>query len=62
MKDEANDFGETVIEMIQRITQGTTYPICFGFPISHELDNMPVQLGATYALSVKSESVLLTKI
>ncbi len=62
MQDDANDFGETVMEMIQRITKGTTYPICYGFPISHELDNMPVQLGATYALSVKSESVLLTKI
>jgi muramoyltetrapeptide carboxypeptidase len=62
MKDEASAFGETVTEMIQRITKGTNYPICFDFPISHELNNMPVQLGATYQLSVTDEASLLTKI
>lgn len=62
MQDEATAFGETVIEIVQRITKGASYPICFGFPISHELDNMPVQLGATYQLSVTEDSALLTKI
>ena len=62
MKDEASAFGETVIEIIQRITKGADYPICFDFPISHELDNMPVQLGASYQLSVTKQAALLTKI
>lgn len=62
MQDEATAFGETVIEMIQRITKGKDYPICFDFPISHELDNMPVQLGASYQLSVTEQAALLTKI
>lgn len=62
MKDEAAAFGETVIEMIQRVTKGSNYPICFDFPISHELNNMPVQLGATYQLSVTDNGTLLTKI
>jgi muramoyltetrapeptide carboxypeptidase len=62
MKDEAAEFGETVIDMILRITKGAQYPICFDFPISHELNNMPVQLGATYQLSVTDEASLLTKI
>ena len=62
MKDEASAFGETVIEIIQRITKGADYPICFDFPISHELDNMPVQLGASYQLSVTEQAALLTKI
>jgi muramoyltetrapeptide carboxypeptidase len=62
MKDEAAEFGETVIDMILRITKGTNYPICFDFPISHELNNMPVQLGAAYQLSVTDEASLLTKI
>ncbi len=62
MKDEASAFGETVIEIIQRITKGADYPICFDFPISHELDNMPVQLGASYQLSVTEQGALLTKI
>jgi len=62
MKDDANAFGETVTEMIQRITNETNYPICFDFPISHELDNMPVQLGATYQLAVTENAAVLTKI
>jgi muramoyltetrapeptide carboxypeptidase len=62
MQDEATAFGETVTEIVQRITKGTNYPICFDFPISHELDNMPIQLGATYRLSVTERLVLLTKI
>jgi muramoyltetrapeptide carboxypeptidase len=62
MKDEAAEFGETVIDMILRLTKDTSYPICFDFPISHELNNMPVQLGATYQLSVTDKDALLTKI
>ena len=62
MKDEAAEFGETVIDMILRLTKETSYPICFDFPISHELNNMPVQLGATYQLSVTDKAALLTKI
>ncbi len=62
MQDDATAFGETVIEMILRITKGGDYPICFNFPISHELDNMPVQLGATYQFTVSEDAALLTKI
>ena len=62
MKDDAKAFGETVTEMILRLTKGSNYPICFDFPISHELDNMPVQLGANYHLSVTDNAALLTKI
>ena len=62
MKDEATEFGETVIEMILRLTKGANYPICFDFPISHDLNNMPVQLGATYQLGVTENAAVLTKI
>jgi muramoyltetrapeptide carboxypeptidase len=62
MKDDATAFGETVTEMIQRLTKGYNYPICYDFPISHELNNMPVQLGASYHLSVTANAAVLTKI
>jgi muramoyltetrapeptide carboxypeptidase len=62
MKDDATAFGETVIEMILRLTKGSNYPICFDFPISHELNNMPVQLGATYQFAVTDRTAVLTKI
>ena len=62
MKDQAAEFGETIIDMILRITKGANYPICFDFPISHDLNNMPVQLGATYQLAVTENATVLTKI
>jgi muramoyltetrapeptide carboxypeptidase len=62
MKDDPIAFGETFIEMIQRISKGANYPICFDFPISHELNNMPVQLGAIYQLVVTENAAVLTKI
>jgi muramoyltetrapeptide carboxypeptidase len=62
LKDDAKAFGETVTEIIQRLTKGSNYPICFDFPISHELNNMPVRLGATYQLSVTEYAAVLTKI
>ena len=62
MKDDATAFGETVTEMIQRLTKGYNYPICYDFSISHELNNMPVQLGASYQLSVAANAAVLTKI
>lgn len=62
MQDEATAFGETITEIVQRLTKGANYPICFNFPLSHELDNMPLQLGATYCLSVTETAALLTKI
>jgi muramoyltetrapeptide carboxypeptidase len=62
MKDEAAEFGETVIDIILRITKGANYPTCFDFPISHDLNNMPVQLGATYQLAVTENATVLTKI
>jgi muramoyltetrapeptide carboxypeptidase len=62
MKDEASEFGETVIAMIQRLTKGANYPICFDFPVSHELKNMPIQLGGNYRLVVSKDSSVLTKI
>ena len=62
MKDDATAFGETIIEMILRITKGANYPICFDFPFSHDLNNMPVQLGATYQLAVTENATVLTKI
>jgi muramoyltetrapeptide carboxypeptidase len=62
MKDDATEFGETVIDMILRITNGSNYPICFDFPVSHELNNMPIQLGANYQVSITDNAALLTKI
>lgn len=62
LNDKAEDFGETIPQMVQRHTQGKNYPIAFHFPIGHGVENVPVRLGASYQLEVTSEMVRLTAV
>lgn len=62
MKDTSAAFGETVTDILLRLTKDTHYPICFDFPISHAIRNSPIQLGAKHRLVVTQASALLTKI
>lgn len=59
MKDPSTDFGATALEIIQSHVKHNTYPICFDFPISHELANYPIKEGAIYELNVALDKVSL---
>ena len=59
MKDPSTDFGATALEIIQSHVKLNTYPICFDFPISHELANYPIKEGAIYELNVALDKVSL---
>ncbi|MBX9733708.1 MAG: LD-carboxypeptidase [Chitinophagaceae bacterium] len=52
LKDNPRVFGETVAEMVLRLTEEYHFPICFGFPVSHGAENVPLKVGATVALEV----------
>ena len=62
LEDTDVPFGMGIEALILEHFQYRKIPICFDFPVSHELNNMPVQLGATYQLSVTDKAALLTKI
>jgi muramoyltetrapeptide carboxypeptidase len=58
-KDTERPFGQTAYEIIHEIVREYDYPICFGFPISHEKENYTVKVGVGYKLKVGKSKVVL---
>lgn len=52
MKDNAIPFGETAYQIIARNVAQFDFPVAFGFQIGHDVQNMPVVVGAHYILEV----------
>lgn len=61
-KDTTRPFGKTVEEIIQEHIGGFDYPICFGFPVSHDTENYALKIGASFELSVSSKIVRLKEL
>jgi muramoyltetrapeptide carboxypeptidase len=59
IKDTVRPFGKTVYEIIADHVKDYTYPVCFGFPVGHETENMALKMGADYGFEVGSRSVKL---
>ena len=59
MKDTDRPFGKTVYEIIYDIIKEYKYPVCFGFPVSHDKENYALKIGAGYKLKVTKTKVLL---
>ena len=58
-KDTDRPFGKTVFEIIHETFQEFDYPICFGFPVSHGIENYALKIGVEYNLSISSGKVIL---
>lgn len=58
-KDTERPFGQTVEEILRHQIKDADYPVCFGFPVSHEKENNALKVGARYTLTVESAKVLL---
>jgi len=58
-KDTERPFGKEVYEIIQEHVKEYDYPVCFGFPVSHERENYALKVGGTYSLTVKDGEVVL---
>ena len=59
MKDNTIPFGMTAYEIIRHQTSEFTYPVCFGFPVGHELQNLALVCGREAELVVSEEEVEL---
>jgi muramoyltetrapeptide carboxypeptidase len=58
-KDTERPFGQNAYEIIRDIVSEYDYPVCFGFPVSHEKENYALKVGAGYKLKVgKAKSTL----
>lgn len=61
-KDTERPFGKEVHEIIYDQVKDYDYPICFGFPVSHEKENYALKIGGRYQLAVEEVNVTLTEI
>jgi len=59
MKDTERPFGQTAYEIIRDVVAEYDYPVCFGFPVSHEKENYALKIGAGYKLKVGKSKVVL---
>ncbi|MBS1563735.1 MAG: LD-carboxypeptidase [Bacteroidetes bacterium] len=58
-KDTPRPFGQDVYEIVRDIVQEYDYPVCFGFPVSHEKENVALKVGMGYKLKVGKNKVVL---
>ena len=61
-KDTETPFGKTVEEIIHDIVKEYRFPVCYGFPVSHDKENYTLKIGAQYSLSVTRNKVTLREI
>jgi len=59
MKDTTIPFGQTAEEAIKEIVKDYDFPVCFGFPVSHEKENYALKVGVKYKLRVQAGKVEL---
>ena len=59
-KNPQDPFGLSAETIISRALEGTSYPVCFGFPAGHIADNRALVLGQIAKLSVTHEGASLS--
>jgi len=58
-KDTERPFGKVAYDIIYEQVNEYDYPVCFGFPVSHEKENYALKIGARYHLKITAEGVIL---
>jgi muramoyltetrapeptide carboxypeptidase len=58
-KDTERPFGKNVYEIIRDVIKEYDYPVCYGFPVSHEKENYALKIGVGYKLKVGKSKVSL---
>lgn len=59
IKDTERPFGQTVHEIIRDAVAEYDYPVCFDFPVSHDVKNYALKIGVGYKLKVGKNKVIL---
>lgn len=58
--DPGEYFGHTPYEIIADRVKEYRYPVCFDFPVGHQIDNFALKCGMIHELSVGSEGTTLS--
>jgi muramoyltetrapeptide carboxypeptidase len=59
-KDTERSFGKDIFQLIHDVVKEYTFPVCFGFPISHEKENVAISHGSQYQLEINDDLVTLS--
>ena len=59
-KDTERPFGKNAYEIIAEHVKEYKYPKAFGFPISHEKENVAIIIGKKYSLEVRTDGTVLS--
>jgi len=59
MNDNAIPFGESAYEIISRHCSKYNLPVCFNFPVGHEMDNYAIICGASAQLTINAKGATL---
>ena len=62
MKDTERPFGRTIEEIIYDQVKDYDYPVCFGFPVSHDKENYALKIGIQHSLQVSGDKTFLKEI
>ncbi len=62
VEDTDRPFGKTVYETIKDITKEYDYPVAFGFPVSHEKENVALKIGVACHLKVSKTKTVLSEV
>ncbi len=61
--DEPGDeFSKTLYDIVTEKVKNYHYPVCFDFPVGHQVNNMALKCGVTHRLVVNSTGTTLTEI
>lgn len=60
--DPADTFGLTLYEIILEKTKEYNYPICFDFPVGHQVNNFAIKCGVKHHLEVSASSIVFKEI
>lgn len=61
-KDTVRPYGNTAYQIIQEAFKAYDYPVCFGFPVSHEPENYALKVGVEHQLVVADDEVRLEEV
>jgi muramoyltetrapeptide carboxypeptidase len=58
--DEGEEFGRTLEEIVLEKISEYNYPVCFDFPVGHQVNNFALKCGVPHKLSVQNNAAELT--
>ena len=60
--DPGEEFGIPLQNIVLDIVKEYKFPVCFDFPVGHQVNNFAIKCGARYRLNVQQQSCTLEEI